>query len=296
MTPRPAEAGKNAAAPPAGEPLAIVCGGGVLPALVARKVAESGRPVVLFPLRGFADPAFVSSYRHHWMALASYGRFCRLMRAEGCRDLVVIGALVRPALSELRLDWGTLRVLPRIARAFRGGDDHLLTGIAEFLEDDGFRLVGAHQVCPDILIGAGPLGAKAPSARDAEDIAIGMRLLAATSPFDVGQAVVVADRHVLAVEGIEGTDAMLARVAALRAEGRIRAPQGRGVLVKAPKLSQDRRLDLPTIGPRTVEGVAAAGLAGLAVAAGGVILAEPQEAARKADAAKIFVVGTEGAA
>jgi DUF1009 family protein len=115
--------------------------------------------------------------------------------------------------------------------------------------------------------------------------------LRAAGPFDVGQAVVVASRHVLAVEAVEGTDEMLARVAELRASGRLHAPAGSGVLVKAPKLGQDWRFDLPSIGPRTVEGAARAGLAGIAVAAGSTIVAEPDRLVQEADRTGIFVVG-----
>jgi DUF1009 family protein len=115
--------------------------------------------------------------------------------------------------------------------------------------------------------------------------------LRAAGPFDVGQAVVVAGKHVLAVEAIEGTDQMLARVADLRANGRLRALAGPGVLVKAPKVGQDRRFDLPSIGPQTVEGVARAGLAGIAVLAGAAVIAEPGRLVRAADRANIFVVG-----
>ncbi|MFD2182898.1 LpxI family protein [Rhodoplanes azumiensis] len=281
----------DAAAARAGEPLALVCGSGRLPGDIAAKVAATGRPVVLFALTGWADPAVVETFRHHWVPLARYGAFRRLMRQEGCRDVVVIGGLTRPSPFGLRLDWGTVQVLPKVVRAFRGGDDHLLSSVGKILEADGFRLLGAHEVAPDILAPEGRLGTRAPTVRDHADIALGLDLLAATSPFDVGQAVVVADRYVLAVEAAEGTDRMLARVAELREVGRIKLPRGVGVLVKAPKIGQDRRFDMPTVGPRTVDGVARAGLAGLAVAAGGVILAEPQEIARRAEAAGVFAVG-----
>ena len=155
----------------------------------------------------------------------------------------------------------------------------------------GFRLLGAHEVAPDILVPEGALGRAQPSERDHADIALGLDYLRAAGQFDIGQAVVVAGRHVLAVEAAEGTDAMLARVAEMRANGRVRAPRGTGVLVKAPKPAQDRRFDLPSIGPRTVEGVARAGLAGIAVVAGSTIVAEPEQLVTAADRAKIFVVG-----
>ena len=134
---------------------------------------------------------------------------------------------------------------------------------------------------------------RTPSERDRADIARGLALLNATSPFDIGQAVVVADNQVLAVEGPEGTDQMLARVAELRRNGRIRTPAGTGVLVKAAKLGQDQRIDLPVIGPPTVEAAGAAGLAGIAVVAGSTIVAEPERIAAAADRAKIFVIGVD---
>jgi DUF1009 family protein len=130
-----------------------------------------------------------------------------------------------------------------------------------------------------------------PNARDQSDIGQGLALLAATGRFDVGQAAVVAANRVLAIEAAEGTDRMLRRIAELRAEGRIGLPSGVGVLIKAPKPQQDRRIDLPAIGPSTIEGVARAGLAGLAITAGSGIIAEPDKVVRAADAAQIFVVG-----
>jgi DUF1009 family protein len=245
----------------------------------------------MFPLHGWADPAAVERFRHHWIHIGQLGRFSRLARSEGCRDLVLIGTLVRPTIRQLRLDIETLRVMPRIIRAYRGGDDHLLSGIGRILEDYGFRLVGAHEVAPQILAPLGHVGRFAPTPRDEADITRGLALLAATGPFDVGQAAVVADGRVLAVEAAEGTDHMLAHIAEMRRGGRIRSAAGTGVLVKAPKPSQDRRFDLPTVGPSTVEHIAAAGLAGLAVVAGGVIIVEPARVMALADKANIFVAG-----
>jgi DUF1009 family protein len=115
--------------------------------------------------------------------------------------------------------------------------------------------------------------------------------LAAISAFDVGQAIVVIDGHVVALEDVEGTDALLARVARLRVERRIRAPAGRGVLIKAPKAGQDLRFDMPTLGPQTIEGVKRAQLAGIAVTAGQTLIAEPEIAVERADRAGLFVIG-----
>ena len=272
-------------------PLGIVCGSGSIPLAVAAAVERRGRRVMLFAVRGLVDARAVAAYPHRWIAIGQFGRFRRLARAEGCRDLVLVGGLVRPAIREVRLDWATLVEMPRIVRAFRGGDDHLLTGIGRILEGDGFRLLGAHEVAPDITAPSGALGRHRPDAGAAADIARGFDMLAAMSPFDVGQAVVIGKGHVLAVEAAEGTDAMLQRVAALREAGRIRLPRGVGVLVKAPKQRQDRRFDLPSIGPDTVLHAAQAGLAGIAIVAGGTILAEPQRLVEAADAKGLFVLG-----
>jgi UDP-2,3-diacylglucosamine hydrolase len=272
-------------------PLGIICGGGAIPLAVAAAVQRRGRRVMLFALRGFVDAQAVAAFPHCWIAIGQFGRFRRLARAEGCRDLVLVGGLVRPAIRQVRLDWATLVEMPRILRAFRGGDDHLLTGIGRILESDGFRLLGAHEVAPDITAPPGALGIHQPDADAAGDIARGFEMLDALSPFDVGQAAVIAKGRVLAVEAAEGTDAMLQRVVALREAGRIGLPRGTGVLVKAPKQRQDRRFDLPSIGPDTVLHAARAGLAGIAVVAGGTIIAEPQCLVEAADKNGLFVLG-----
>jgi DUF1009 family protein len=278
-------------APEISSPVGLIAAGGVMPFAVADSLAARGIDPVLFALKGACDPVAVTRFRHHWISVGQLGRAMKLFRSENCRDLVFIGTLVRPALSEIRLDWGTLRVLGRVWAAFRGGDDHLLSGIGRILEQDGFRMVGIRDVAPDLLMPEGCITRTAPDEIAAADIARGREVLRALSPFDIGQAAVVIDGHVVAVEDIEGTDGMLARVARLRAEGRIRARTARGVLVKAPKSGQDLRFDLPTVGPRTVEGAVTAGLAGIAIVAGNTIAVEPQAMIATADAAGLFVTG-----
>lgn len=277
--------------PPLSPSVAIVAGSGVLPFAVADALHARGVRPVLFAIRGFCDPARVEGLPHHWIALGQLGRLTRLMRAEGCRDVVFIGALVRPALSDIRLDWGTLRAIPKFAAALRGGDDHLLTGVGRLFEQRGFRMLGIADIAPELLMPEGSITRAVPDAEAGADIARGRDLIRALSPFDVGQAVVVVDGHVIGVEGIEGTDALLARVAQLRREGKVRGKPGRGVLVKSPKAAQDLRFDLPTLGPVTVDGVAAAGLAGIGIVAGRSLLADAQATAGKADRAGLFVTG-----
>jgi DUF1009 family protein len=269
----------------------IVAGGGALPLAVARSLQAQGRRPVVFAIKGFCDPAALAGWKHHWVALGQVGRLTKLLRREQCRDVVLIGSLVRPALSELRIDWQTLRVMPSLIRAFRGGDDHLLTSIGRIFAGHGFRLVGVNEVAPELTMPQGALTRRKPDDAALRDIARGRAALAAISPFDVGQAAVVIDEHIVALEDIEGTDALLRRVARLRETRRIRSPAGRGVLVKAPKIGQELRVDMPALGPDTVSGAAQAQLAGVAVVAGQTLMADPAGIVAVAERNELFVVG-----
>jgi hypothetical protein len=281
----------TAAALEVSSPVGVIAGGGVMPFAVADSLKARGLDPILFALKGVCDPAAAKRFRHHWITVGQYGRAKKLFRAENCKNLVFIGTLVRPALSEIRLDWETIRIMGRVWSAFRGGDDHLLSGIGRIFEQEGFRLLGLKEVAPDLLMPEGCVTRTLPDPDAMTDIARGRDVLRALGPFDIGQAVVVIDDHVVGVEGIEGTDELLARIASLRAAGRIRSGKRRGVLVKAPKSGQDLRFDLPTIGSRTIEKAAAAALAGVAVLAGNTVVADPQAMIEAADAAGLFVTG-----
>src|ERR1700728_2396390 len=273
------------------EAVAIICGGGSFPGAVADAAVRRGRRPVMLAFKGWADPKVIERYTHHWIALGQMGRILRLGRAERCRDVIFIGTLLRPPVRQLRLDWQTIRAIPRFVRALRGGDNQLLVGMASLAEDAGLRVLGVEEVAPEIIVPEGVLGRYEPSERDRADIVRALALIAALGPFDVGQAAVVAENYVLAVEAAEGTDNLLLRIAELRRQRRIAIPHGVGVLMKAPKPGQDRRFDLPSIGPRTIENAARAGLAGIAVTAGSTILAEPAQTIAAADREKIFFVG-----
>ncbi len=271
-------------------PVAIVCGGGAFPLALAKAVRASGREVVLFLLRGFADPA-LERFPHHWLALGQAGRLLRLLRQARVRELVFIGSLVRPSLWQIRFDLKTLALLPYVARIFRGGDNRMLSAIALYFGKQGIRVRGAHDVAPALLMPEGAIGKRRPDADDEADIAFGFALVRTLGPFDVGQAAAIVRKRVLAIEAAEGTSGLLANVAAMRKSGRLRLPKRAGVLVKAPKPNQDRRIDLPAIGPETIKQAAAAGLRGIAVEAGGCLVADADALVRAADAAGLFVVG-----
>src|ERR1700733_8821134 len=156
-------------APQLSSPVGLIAASGVMPFAVADSLRRRGVDSVLFALRGICDPERVERFRHHWISVGQLGRAMKLFRAEGCRDLVFIGNLVRPAVSEIRLDWATLRVIGQVWAAFRGGDDHLLSGIGRILEQDGFRMVGLKEVAPDLLLPEGCLTRSMPDEHAAAD-------------------------------------------------------------------------------------------------------------------------------
>ena len=165
------------AASAAAAPLGIICGGGAFPFAVAKSARRAGRDVVLLPLRGFADADAVTEagLPTEWLSLGAVGGALAALRRHGCRQVVMLGYVMRPRLLSLRLDWTMLRVLPRFVAALRGGDDHLLSRVGAYFEEQGFVLVGAHEIAPDLLLPAGQLGRVAMRAEDIEDARIGPR-------------------------------------------------------------------------------------------------------------------------
>lgn len=271
-------------------PLGIIAGSGVLPCVVADAAAARGLPLHVVGISGEASDA-IERYPHTWIRWGEVGKLFSALNKHGCRDLVIIGAVTRPDVANVRLDLGAIKNLPFLVSLGMGGDDHLLSSVVRFLEGKGYRVHGAHEVAPELLAGEGVLGKHTPSAENRADLALGFEVVRALGALDVGQAAVVAKGHVVAVEAAEGTDAMLERCAELRRSGRARARGLVGVLVKAPKPGQEQRVDLPTIGPETVTRAAAASLAGIALAAGQVLMAERDAVIETADRHGLFLIG-----
>ncbi len=199
----------------------------------------------------------------------------------------------RPSTAALLDAYAGFKSRGEIGEVLARGDDNLLRGAMRLLEDRGFRLAGLPELAPGLLASSGVYGTHRPDAGSSESIAVALDLLGSLSPFDIGQAVVVAGRRVLAVEGPEGTDRMLARARSLRAGGWLRRAERGGVLVKAPKAGQDLRVDLPAIGPRTMTNAARAGLAGVAIASGKAIVLDRDGTIREADRLGLFLLGLE---
>jgi DUF1009 family protein len=271
-------------------PLGIIAGRGPLPSVLAKAATEHRVPLHIVAIRGEAREE-IERFPHTWIKWGEVGKLFAALKDNGCDDLVIIGGVNRPDLNNVRFDFGAIKTLPFLLSLGKGGDDHVLSRVVHFFEEKGYRVHGAGDVAPELLVEEGQLGSKAPSAEDKADIKTAFKVVRALGRLDVGQAAVVAKSHVLAVEAAEGTDAMLDRCAALRSMGRIRGGSQIGVLVKAPKPGQEERVDMPTIGPDTVRKAAAAGLAGIAVAAGHVLMAERAATIAAANDCKLFLVG-----
>jgi UDP-2,3-diacylglucosamine hydrolase len=270
--------------------LGIIAGRGPLPCVLAAAAAARGLPLHIVAIRGEAREE-IERFPHTWVKWGEIGKMFSALNRNGCSDLVIIGGVDRPDFSNVRFDLGALKTLPFLLTLGKGGDDHVLARVVRFFEDKGYRVHGAGDVAPELLAEEGTLGAKTPTAEDQADIDMAFDVVRALGRFDVGQGAVVVKGHVLAVEAAEGTDAMLVRCAELRESGRAGRRGRAGVLVKAPKPGQEERVDMPTIGPETVKKAAAAGLAGIAVAAGRVLMAEHAATIEAADQHGLFLLG-----
>lgn len=266
--------------------LGIIAGGGEFPGLVIAACRAQGRPFHVLALDGHASPAIIGDAAADWIRLGEAGTGLKRLREAGVTELVMIGPVRRPTLSELTPDWWTARFFAKVGLKALG-DDGLLRALAHALENEGFRIVGIDDVLSDCLATEGVYGQLAPDAQAEADIARGFEVARGLGALDVGQAVVVQQGLVLAVEAIEGTDRMIARSAEVKRDGL------GGVLVKVKKPGQDRRLDLPTIGLATLRACHAAGLRGLAVEAGGTLVLGRDALIEEAEKLGLFLVGVK---
>lgn len=268
-------------------PLGILAGAGPLPIEIAEAGARAGRRIHIVAIDGFAGDD-VTRFPHERVSIGQLGRIIASFKRAGVSEMAIAGAIQRPNLGTLRIDWGFVRNLPTVIGLTRGGDDSVLRRVIHFFEGHGFDVIGAGDVAPDLLAPAGLIGSREPGEAAENAIARAAALIADLGRFDIGQGVVASAETIVAVEGIRGTDAMLGDLG----PGGITEGCGDGaVLVKLAKPGQEMRIDLPTIGPETVRRAAAAGLTGIAVGAAGAIVLAREEVARVADNSALFVTG-----
>jgi len=264
--------------------LGIVAGGGGLPIALVNSCVTHDRPFMILALEGFTDSELVEGHPHQWVRLGEVGKAFDILHKEKVTELVMAGHMRRPSLKELRPDMRGLKFFAKIGTAALG-DDGLLRAVAAEMEEEGFKLVGAHEVCQDLLIQKGPAGKRKPGKKNWNDIEHGWHISGELGRMDVGQSAVVQEGLVLGLEAIEGTDELIKRCAELKRDGV--GP----VLIKRCKPDQEKRADLPTIGLRTVQNAIDSGLSGIAVEAERTLFLERDEAIEAANKAGLFILG-----
>jgi len=273
-----------------GPKLGLIAGGGDLPQAVAQRCDAEGRDLYIVRLGGFADP-HLTRWPGDDFGMAQIGAILKALKKNGCGAVCLAGIVNRPDFKSLKPDLKGASLLPGIVAAAAKGDDALLRKILSMFEAEGFAVEGADDILGGETLPAGALGALTPTKHQLADLKKALHVAEKSGELDIGQGAVVCDGLVLAVEAQEGTDAMLDRVAGLPDNLRGRPGDARGALGKAPKPIQDLRVDMPVIGPRTLENAARAGLAGVGGIAGRLILIDRPAVIETADRLGLFVWG-----
>lgn len=270
--------------------LGLIAGAGSLPVEVAQECLHGGRPLFIVRIKGLTDPK-LDGYPGVEVGVGELGKTIKSMKKAGCVAVCMAGVVQRPDFSKLAMDLRGISILPRLVLEARKGDDAILRTLVHEFEKEGFRVEGVQDVAGRLTLPAGALGRVSPSEGHMEDIRKALATAKAIGALDIGQGAVVARGLVLAVEAQEGTDAMLRRCAELPTTIRGTPEEPCGVLAKAPKPIQERRVDLPTMGLATVHRAAKAGLAGIVSETGGLIVLDRETVIAEADALGLFIYG-----
>jgi DUF1009 family protein len=275
--------------------IALIAGSGRLPEEVAEKLSGQGVAPFVVVLEGEGPNGRFDPYDHIVMKLEEVSGLLDILRRHNVDRVVLAGGVSkRPNPWKMRKNLRLVALLARFLIPLARGDDSLLKAVAGYFEANGMKVVGAHQIVPDLLATEGAMTKKKPLRADLSDIEAGRVAACALGRLDIGQGAIAIGGRAVALEDIEGTDALLARVKGLRSHGRL-AGRRRGVLVKCAKPGQELRADLPTIGLATVEAAHAAGLAGIAVEAGRSFVLQQAETIARADELGLFIVGINAA-
>lgn len=249
--------------------LGILAGGGSLPGKVAQAAREKGYSVFIVAFQDFAESDVIDSWPHEYIRLAAAGQILSALRKNNCKEIVLIGPVKRPSWFDLRPDAEGIKIIGRLGKALFAGDDGLLASLVRVLGEEGFMVKGAHEFLPPEYEGV--LGEITPDKLALQDIAKGIKVNQVIGDLDIGQACIIQNGLVIAVEAMEGTDAMVQRAKSCQQPGL------GGVLVKQVKPNQERKVDMPTIGPQTVYNAYHSGLRGIAFEAGGTLLIQKEE-------------------
>ena len=264
--------------------LGMLAGGGMMPVEIIKHCNNTGREIFVVGIEPYSKEEELKDAPHIFAKIAEAGKIFKAFAKNEVEEIVFAGGIKRPSFKELIPDWEGAKLMAKLAIK-KMSDNNLFCAAIEEVERHGYKVVGIDEVYPEMLFSEGLYGKVKPSADDMDDIERGITVAKALGAVDVGQAVVVQEGMVLAVEAVEGTDMMLSRAASVKKQGK--AP----VMVKTVKPGQDMRVDLPAIGLQTIEHLKKNGLKGIAVQAGGILLIEREAVIKKADESGIFIIG-----
>lgn len=273
-------------------PLGIIAGSGNLPVRVAQSASHQGRDVYIIRIKGFEERE-LDDYPGEVVGIGQVAKQIKLLKSAKCKDIVFAGIIRRPDFHNIKLDLGGIKILPEVLKFAKSGDDALMSLMIRVFEAEGFRVIGAEQASSGLEMRGGLIAGPEPHKDDLTDLKKAYRIASIIGEQDIGQGCVVCRGLVLALEAQEGTDSMLDRCALLPEEIRGTPKQRRGVLVKCPKPSQDRRIDLPTIGKTTVIKAEIAGLSGIGVEKDGGLIIDRQETLKLAHEKGVFLYGID---
>jgi hypothetical protein len=267
--------------------LGIIAGGGPLPKYLAEHCQYIGREYFMVALIGNADEKILNGLPVKWVRLGAAGKIIQSLKDQKVEEIVMVGAVRRPSVMTLFPDWRAMRLIFRIGSIILGGDDSLLTAIAEEFEHYGFKVTGVDELLSDLLAPAGPFGKIRPNNQDLKFIQSGIQHAQIFGKQDTGQAIVIQNDVIIGTENRNGTDELIKRCCNTVSDN------GKPILIKIKKPGQDRRVDLPTIGARTVQLAAECGFSGIVVETGQTLVVDRTKVTKTADKCGLFVIGTK---
>ncbi|MBL1404866.1 MAG: UDP-2,3-diacylglucosamine diphosphatase LpxI [Rhizobiales bacterium] len=274
-----------------GANIAIIAGNGVLPIYIRDELISSGQKPILIGVDNEINPKLVK-HADAVLTFGQVGKLFELLTANNVDRVIFAGGITkRPDYKKLKLDFLTIKEMPRLLKIVFGGDNSVLTKISTYFETHDIKVVGSHEIAPNLIAQNGVIAGKFSKRTAMPTIKLAVTAAKTIGAIDVGQAAIAEDGRVVALEALEGTDAMLNRVVDLRKAGRLNANPKMGILAKMIKPEQDMRADLPAIGPKTVAMAAKAGLKGIVIESGKSLILDREATVKKAESLNIFIYG-----
>lgn len=262
-------------------PLGLIAGQGDLPKLIIKHCYDNNRPIFVIAIEEQTPQETVVGVDHIWLKLGKLAAATKALQQRGIKELVLTGGIRRPNFSNLSLDWGGIKLIAAVGKAI--GDDALLTGVSSYFEAQGIKVIPSNEILESLSPKVGTLTRKKPTEEDLQDIEKGIKILEVLGDADIGQAIIIQQGQILGIEAIEGTERLILRIKDYKI-----GPTG-GTLIKMSKPNQSMKVDLPTIGIKTVEQCHSSQLSGIAIEANRSQIIDQESVVALADQLGLFV-------